>query len=841
MNDLLSIYLLPPVLSLVSGLYLAFLALARGTIRRENRSFALVCIWCSLLAPVFIAYQLIDDPDRILTLERVVHFFYVYLPVFLVTFFHHILDIQNKNVVRAVCALSFLISLTTPTSYYIHGFHRFTWGYVAKGGPAFQLFSLYGAAVFLYCLFCFTRRLKVETNPFLRLKFKYVLISFGLLGLLTLMNIPAMHGIDIYPAGNFIFLPMGTMAYGVLRYRLLEVRSFLHVVSTRALIGLLVVLPNGVVFVYYANKVGTIPPFVHFCLLAVWFGANCIYIRWMRELFGRYFHKMRQTLKETEALLNKQLLVLRHIDDLSGHLREVIRAILPCPWAHVYVYDEAERQLDTPGKRPVALPDDLARHLFAYKGIIEVQSLGLLPYRAHWAAPLEDLLREMNAACAVPLVHDSVLVGILVLPEKENHKPLTPDEATFILSISTALAPALANAIMYQRVSTLKDILQARTEALSREIDDRRRAEHKLQTVQMALQDANLEMEKAILQANELTVRAEINNHVLTREIEDRQRIEAALRQSEETYRLIAENATDVIWTIDLQGRFTFISPAIMHLLGYSPSELTAQNITMVLTAESLAHATRLIAVEMERLRSSEGKHRKSLATPIEQVRKDGTTVWTEVNTRFISDVDRKIIGILGVTRDITERKKAEQELIFMAHHDALTGLHNRKALVEFLETEIQHAHSTPNRIVLLFFDLNKFKLVNDTYGHEIGDRLLSKIAQRLKKAVRESDFVARLGGDEFTIILKNPPDHLPDKIVRRIATDLAVPFDFGTQRIDFVSASIGMATFPDDGTTAGELMRNADKAMYDAKKTLNGERAAINLIAACAHRDERA
>jgi diguanylate cyclase (GGDEF)-like protein len=192
------------------------------------------------------------------------------------------------------------------------------------------------------------------------------------------------------------------------------------------------------------------------------------------------------------------------------------------------------------------------------------------------------------------------------------------------------------------------------------------------------------------------------------------------------------------------------------------------------------------------------------------------------------------------VTRDITERKKAEKELIFMANHDALTGLHNRKALVEFLETEIQHAHSTQNRIVLLFFDLNKFKIVNDTYGHEIGDRLLAKIAQRLKKAVRESDFVARLGGDEFTIILKNPPDHLPDKIVRRIAIDLAAPFDFGTQRIDFVSASIGMAKFPDDGTTAGELMRNADQAMYDAKKTLNGERTAIDL-AAGAYRDERA
>lgn len=427
---------------------------------------------------------------------------------------------------------------------------------------------------------------------------------------------------------------------------------------------------------------------------------------------------------------------------------------------------------------------------------------------------------DLDAGGMIPLVHDDAFIGVLALPDKADRLPATPDEAAFLGNIASSLALALSNALMYHRISLLKDSLQAKTEALTREIEDRIRAEQNLHLVQDELQAANLALEQAILQANEMASKMEVSNQELMKEIENRQRTETALRRSEETYRLITENSTDVIWTTDLEGRFTFISPSVEHLLGYTPQEMLALRIPAVLTPDSLETATNVIAEEMERARSRARGQRKSRATQLEQVRKDGTTVWTEVNTRFITDKDRNIIGILGVTRDITERKKSEQDLIYMAYFDALTGLYNRKAFMELLEAEIKYAQRYHSGLALLFFDLNKFKMVNDTFGHEIGDKLLKAVAGRLKAATRETDSVARIGGDEFTIILKNPEQIHPDVIARRIVRDLAASFEFEGRHIDFVTASIGIASFPKDGNTAGDLLKRADLAMYEAKRS---------------------
>ncbi|MBI5896249.1 MAG: GGDEF domain-containing protein [Desulfobacterales bacterium] len=317
-----------------------------------------------------------------------------------------------------------------------------------------------------------------------------------------------------------------------------------------------------------------------------------------------------------------------------------------------------------------------------------------------------------------------------------------------------------------------------------------------------------------------MTSKMEISNYVLTKEMEERKRVEAALRQSETMHRLIADNSTDVIWTIDLEGHFTYMSPSVRHLLQYSPQEAQTLEIKDVLTPASLEVATKAIADEMVILGTPEGALRKSRATELEQVRKDGTTVWTEVNTRFIKNEQRQIGGILGVTRDISDRRRSEHELLYMAYHDTLTGLYNRKAFIELLENEIKYAQRYDSGLALLFFDLNRFKQVNDTFGHEIGDHLLKAVADRLKAAVRDSDIVFRLGGDEFTIILKTPEEIYPDVVVRRIQEHLDRSYDFNGIRVEFVSASIGIASFPGDGATTDELMKNADMAMYEAKKS---------------------
>jgi diguanylate cyclase (GGDEF)-like protein/PAS domain S-box-containing protein len=363
------------------------------------------------------------------------------------------------------------------------------------------------------------------------------------------------------------------------------------------------------------------------------------------------------------------------------------------------------------------------------------------------------------------------------------------------------------------------DESQYQTRMLSQEIAERKLSEAKLIDLQNELQASNRGLEEAVIQANALAIKVEISNHELTREIENRIRIEKALRESEETYRLITDNATDMIWTSDLLGRLTFVSPSVTHLLGYSREELMLMRIDDILTEVSLAMAKKIISEEFNRIIQGDDNQPKSLATQVELRRKDGTTVWSEVHTRFIADSHRTIIGILGVTRDITERKKADQKLLYMANHDALTGLLNRKAFIESLEVEIEKARRQGYPLALFFFDLDKFKHVNDSYGHEMGDKLLVAVAGRLKAAVRASDLVARIGGDEFTVLLKNPDDIFRAQIAARMVAHLSRPFRLDEHIIDFVFASMGQALYPEDGQTAQDLIRSADLAMYEVKK----------------------
>lgn len=819
MYSAFSIYLLPPALSLTSGLYLAALSLARQGGGREKVSFALICIWYSMLPVVFILHHMIDDPNRILDIERTVHFFYVFLPVVQVVFFHHVLGLQRRLIVAILLSTSFAFSLTTPTDAYFHGLYRYSWGCIAKGGVAFELFGVYCAVVLAYCIHCFAGRLRVETNPWLGLKYKYMLFSFGLIAVLTFLNIPAIQGKNVYPAGNFIFFPMLLLAYGVLKHRLLEIGSFLHIGLTHLLSVFVIAAPNIFLFVRCRDLVEKMSPGSQFTVLALWFCGNYIYFNATRRLVDRWFYRKRRHLKEIEADVIGEIMVLRNIDDLAERLKDTIRTVLPYSWARLYLYDENGPRLVSEEAGQAHLPEPLIPYLSGHATLIEKQSLAMLPRTDHALNALRRLMTDIEAAALIALVHDDGFIGVLALSEKRDRMPATPDEAAFLKNISASLALALSNAVMYQRISVLKDSLQDQTDALTREIKDRQYAEQNLRAVQDELQASNAALEQAILQANEMTARLEISNHELIREMEDRKRTEAALRQSEETHRLIAENSTDVIWTTDMKGRFTFSSPSVQHLLGYTPQEMLDMGIAAVLTPQSLETAATVIAEEMERVRTRSGGNRRSRATQLEQVRKDGTVVWTEVNTRFMADKERNIIGILGVTRDITERKKSERDLIHMAYFDALTGLHNRKAFIELLEAEIKYAQRYQSGLALMFFDLNKFKLVNDTFGHELGDHLLEAVAHRLKAVIRETDIVARVGGDEFTIILKNPEEILPDVIARRIVHDLSLPFKFEGNRIDFVSASIGIASYPKDGLTAGELMKRADLAMYQAKK----------------------
>lgn len=198
--------------------------------------------------------------------------------------------------------------------------------------------------------------------------------------------------------------------------------------------------------------------------------------------------------------------------------------------------------------------------------------------------------------------------------------------------------------------------------------------------------------------------------------------------------------------------------------------------------------------------------------------RKDGRVIWCEWYNSNLCDESGKIVSVLSLVHDVTARVNAEERLVHQATHDSLTGLPNRTMLQERLRQGITRARRSGLRVAVLFVDLDRFKDINDTLGHRIGDELLREIASRLNKMVRETDLLVRLSGDEFMLVVEQIDDpRVSETIATKLIDSLRVPVDIEGHEIH-VSGSVGISIFPDDADSPESLLKNADMAMYHAK-----------------------
>src|ERR1039457_1267870 len=200
------------------------------------------------------------------------------------------------------------------------------------------------------------------------------------------------------------------------------------------------------------------------------------------------------------------------------------------------------------------------------------------------------------------------------------------------------------------------------------------------------------------------------------------------------------------------------------------------------------------------------------------QSRPDGSLLWLRTNKLPLWDREGKVIGVIGTYEDITERKVAEERVQYLAYYDALTGLPNRTLLQDRLTKALASARRRKDKVALLFLDLDRFKTINDSLGHSVGDLVLQQVAERLKRSAREQDTVARLGGDEFLIVLTGVKD-IADAAVaaERIMDTMTAEFVVQGHSLG-VSCSLGISIFPEHGTDGETLIKNADAAMYSAK-----------------------
>jgi len=329
-------------------------------------------------------------------------------------------------------------------------------------------------------------------------------------------------------------------------------------------------------------------------------------------------------------------------------------------------------------------------------------------------------------------------------------------------------------------------------------------------TVDQALEDKRLERERLRLET-------------LTRQQNDQlKELNAGLLQQQEALesaaqrmQAILQNAADAIITVDAAGKIESFNASAEQIFGYAATEVVGRALDLLLPENVLD--TYYADNQPDKAMDSGPKTAVKTRTDAFGRRQDGSEFPAEISISRVMERSRSFFTLF--LRDITQRKLAESAITYLAHHDMLTGLPNRRLLADRIEQAIMRAKRSGAEFAVMFLDLDNFKPINDTFGHDVGDQLLQSVARRITVSLRAEDTVGRQGGDEFIVLLESLsyPGALA-MVVEKIQAALAAPFFINGQELH-ASASIGIAVFPTDGTSVETLFKNSDRAMYYAKK----------------------
>ncbi|MFL8936272.1 EAL domain-containing protein [Rossellomorea oryzaecorticis] len=297
------------------------------------------------------------------------------------------------------------------------------------------------------------------------------------------------------------------------------------------------------------------------------------------------------------------------------------------------------------------------------------------------------------------------------------------------------------------------------------------------------------------------------------KDITENKELEQVVRSSNAKFESLLQHSADVLAILDENGIIMYESPSIFNILGYDPDEVIGNSCFDYMTSCDAEKAKKLLG---ELLQIPNGMIKDEFM----MIARNGKIIHCEANVTNLLQ-DENVNGVVVNYRDITDRKKYEQDIMHRAFHDYLTGLPNRYKMENRLQEEIDKARTLNKKLAVLFIDLDRFKIVNDSMGHHIGDILLKQVAFRLKEISIPGDFLFRQSGDEFIMILPDADIRSTEEAAKAVQETLAASFMINHYEI-YCSPSIGISLYPEDGKSVDELIKHADFAMYQAKKSVN-------------------
>jgi len=609
MFDTFSIMYLPPLVTVITGVYIAAMGIYKVAFKTENALFSLICLLWTVLSVSYLAKMSAGTRETVFFIEQLSHFLFAYYPLVHVVFFHKVLG-KRENLVTAVCLiLSVFFSFAVFTPRYMDGLYDYGWGSVAVAGPLLFAFLAYSAFAVAYVSMLVFRVLWTETNVVRRIKLRYILFSFVAAAVLTMFTVLPMTGRDLYLPGNFIFLPMGFLGYGLLRYRILGIRTILHMSVLWFFSTLLIVVPNGLLFYLSWPLFYRLTPPMMFGLMVVLFYVNFHLAVRCRPFIDRLLDRSGYGLKKSGLTFFENMLLLKTIPELVNEFRTVVKRTLGFDDVDFFMWSDPGELRNEKGDRLI-LSEELISWLQTAPRPVEAHML-----EADSLAPVirDELLtvfREKGHQFIVPMAQHDNLLGLAFLFDRSPDRLLDKEEVRFIDQMGAFVSIALFNSRVYQSITRLKDQLEEKTHSLSSEIAIRKQAEEKA-------------------------------------------------RESQARYKLLAENIIDTIWVMDIHDlKITYISPSIEKLIGYTVPEMVGKTLGDFLTPESFAFVCKSQANLLESERVDENL---TIAMELEHIHKDGSHVWVEVAGHLLDD-DGSPPSLIGISRDMSERKKAEKE-----------------------------------------------------------------------------------------------------------------------------------------------------------------------------------
>lgn len=294
----------------------------------------------------------------------------------------------------------------------------------------------------------------------------------------------------------------------------------------------------------------------------------------------------------------------------------------------------------------------------------------------------------------------------------------------------------------------------------------------------------------------------------LLRDVTEKREMERALHQSETQYRLITENMSDLVCILERDGQVRYASPSHKTVLGYAPELYEGKNMLDFIHPNDVESARR----QLDTMTASS----ESLTLEFRHLHQDGRWIWLETKIQAIYDDVGQLLHYLTVTREIMKRKVLEKQLKHLAYHDTLTDLPNRRYFLAYLEETLVRLDEEDESLAVLSLDIDCFKQINDTLGHDIGDELLRQFSARLTDVLRNQDVIARFGGDEFSVLIRYTESDAPRRVAEKLVTALQLPWLIEGHTF-VTTSSVGVAPYR-PGMPTKQLLKHADLALYEAK-----------------------